>query len=323
MRIQIEKVENLLKKKLKKIGFTAQEAKAITFEYILGELKGKSSHGVFGFIRAYKRLKQQKRGHFKILKDKPAYAFIQGNRDVGQIVAYHAINLAIKKARKTGIAMVGGDNIHAFLRPGTWAEVAARKEMIGLCFNYGGGPLMAPTGAREAILSTNPIGIGIPNKEYPFVIDMAVSSRAFYHIRMAKTLGTKIRKDWGIDKKGNPTTDPNKLIAVLPFGGYKGYILGLALEILTGPLVRTKVGKSTKGVRGFLFIVINPCLFSSKKDFERDVKKLIKDVKGAKRIKGVKEIRIPGEVAYRNEKKKISSGYMEIDKSIIESIEKL
>lgn len=323
MRIKIEEIEKLLKNKLRKIGFTAKEAKAIAFEYIAGELKGKGSHGIYGFVRAYKKLKKTKRGHFKVVKDKPAYAFINGNRDIGQIVAYHAIDLAIKKAKKTGIAMVGGQNIHSYLRPGTWAEVAARKGMIGLCFNYGGGPLMAPTGAREAILSTNPIGIGIPYKEYPFVIDMAVSNRAFYHIRMAKTLGKKIQSGWAIDKNGKTTTDPDAVEAVLPFGGYKGYILGLALEILTGPFVKTKVGKSTKKVRGFLFIAINPYAFTTKQDFNRDMAKLIKDVKGAKRIKGVKEIRIPGEVAYKNEIKKMKSGYINLDEKIMEEIEKL
>jgi len=323
MKIKVKDIQKLLEQKLAKIDFKPKEAKAIACEYISGELKGKSSHGIFGFIRAYKKLKRDKRGHFKITKNKPAYAYIEGNKDVGQIVADYAINLAIKKAKRTGIAMVGGGNIQAFLRPGTWAEAAARKNMIGLCFNYGGGPLMAPTGAREPVISTNPIGISIPFKPYPFVIDMAVSERAFYHVRLARELGKKINKDWGIDRFGKPTTDPNKLIAVSPFGGYKGYALGLALEILTGPLVRTKVGRSTKNLRGFLFIVINPLTFTSRKEFNQDVKKLIKDVKTARKKKGAKEILIPGERAYQTEQKRMKSGYLEIDDSIIKSIEKL
>ncbi|MFA6525628.1 MAG: Ldh family oxidoreductase [Patescibacteria group bacterium] len=323
MRIQIIEVEKLLKNKLRKIGFTTEEAKAITFEYISGELKGKGSHGVFGFIKAYNRLKETKRGHYKVVKDTPTYAFIEGNQDIGQIVAYKAIELAIKKAKKTGIAMVGGNNIHSFLRPGTWAEVAARKGMIALCFNYGGSPAIAPTGAREAILATNPIGIGIPYKEYPFVIDMAVSERAFNQISLAKALGKKIPSGWAIDKNGKNTNDPNAVTSVLPFGGYKGYILALALEILTGPFVRTKVGKSTKKFRGLLFIVIDPYVFTTKSEFSRDMNKLIKEVDNAKKIKGVKDIHIPGEVAYKNEIKKMKSGYFDIDKNIIDQIEKL
>ncbi len=312
-----------MESKLVKIGIIAKEAKIIADEYLQGEIKGKGSHGIFPFISTFKKLQSRKRGKFKVTKNRPAYAYIQGNKDVGQIVADYSINVAIKKAKKQGIAMVGGRNIQAFLRPATYAEIAAKKGMIGLCFNFGGGPLMAPTGAREAILSTNPIGIGIPYKPNPFLIDMATSNRAFYNVRMARELGKKIDKSWGIDKFGKPTTDPNKLVAVLPFGGYKGYILAAALEILTGPLVRNKVGKSSNKLRGFLFIVINPLVFTTKKEFEKDVKKLIKDIKTAKRIKGVKEVLIPGERSFKIEKLNLKRGYLEIDKRIIQTLENL
>lgn len=323
MKVAIKEIRNLLETKLQSIGFSKKESTIIVDESIQGELKGKGSHGVFGFIRAFKKYKKMKRGRYKVVKNKAAYAFIKGNKDMGQIVADYAIRLAMKKARKSGVAVVGGNNIQAFKRPATWAEIAAKKGMIALCFNFGGGPLMAPTGAREAILSTNPIGIGIPYKPFPFVIDMATSAKAYFHVRMAKALGKKLPRNIGIDATGKPTTDPDKLVAVLPFGGYKGYILALALEILTGPLVRTKVGKSTKKLRGFLFIVINPTIFVSRKEFDQDVKKLIRDVKTAKRIQGVKEILIPGEKAYRIEKKNLARGYLEVDKRIIESIKAL
>ncbi len=329
MKVKINEIRKLLELKLKDRGFTSKESRVIAHEFLLGELKGKTSHGIFSFIRGargsrvYSRVSGVTRGYFKVTSDRPSYAYIEGNKDAGQLVADYAIKLAIKKARKTGIAMVGAGNIHAFLRPGTWAEIAARKGMIGLCFNYGGGPLIAPTGAREPLISTNPIGIGIPYKPFPFVIDMATSVRAYYHVKMARALGKKIGRGIGIDKMGQPTTDPNKLIALLPFGGYKGYALSLALEMLTGPLVRTKVGKRTKRLRGFLFIVINPTAFTTRKEFDRDVRQLVRELKALKRTKGTKEIFIPGEQAYRNEQKNLKRGYLEIDEKIMESIEAL
>lgn len=321
MKIKITEIRALLERKLRDRDFGTEEARIITNEYIQGELKGKGSHGIFGFVRGvYSKVNNNERGHYKIIKDRPAYAYIEGNKDIGQIVADRAINLAIRKAKRLGIAMVGGGNIHSFLRPGTWAEVAARQGMIGLCFNYGGGPLIAPTGAREPLISTNPIGIGIPYKPFPFVIDMATSARAYYHVKMARALGKKIEPGLGIDKLGQPTTDPNKVVALLPFGGYKGSALALALEMLTGPLVRTKVGKKTKRLRGFLFIVINPIAFTTRKEFDRDVRQLVRELKALKRTKGTKEIYIPGERAYRNEQENLKRGYLEIDKSIIDKI---
>lgn len=331
MRIKINEIRKLLEQKLRQQGFNGKEARVIVDEYIVAELKGKHSHGIFGFaLSAYRKINNKGREHFKIVKNKPAYAYIQGNGDFGQIVADYAIKLALKKARKMGIAMVGAGNIQPFLRPGTWAEIAAKKGMIGLCFNYGGGPRMTPTGGREPILAANPMGIGIPYRPFPIVIDMATSNRAFSQVKLARLLGKKIDENIGIDKLGRPTTDPNKLVAVSPMGGYKGYILALALEILTGPLVKTKVGKSAKKLRGFLlklrgflFIVINPLVFTSRKEFDQGLAKLIRDVKTAKRIKGVKEILIPGEKAYENEKMNLKRGWLEIDRKIIEELKKL
>ena len=38
--------------------------------------------------------------------------------------------------------------------------------------------------------------------------------------------------DWGIDEKGNPTTDPHKVSALLPFGAHKGYGIALVIDNL-------------------------------------------------------------------------------------------
>ncbi len=320
MRVQITKLQSILEGKLRAIGFSAADARIVVAEHLLGELKGKRSHGVYAFIREFEKLRTRPRGRFRIAKNKAAYAFIEGNRDLGQLVADKAIRLGMEKARKSGVAMVGGRNIHAFLRPGTWAEMAARKGFVALCFNYGGGPLIAAPGARESVISTNPIGIGIPNSPNPFVIDMAVSERAFFHIRLARELGKRIPSSWAIDQNGRPTTDSKKVVAAQPFGGYKGFALGLALELLTGPLVRTEVGKRTQNVRGFLFIVLNPNVFGSRDAFRRGVRGLLREVKTAKRIPGVREIAIPGDRSFRTEAINRKRGWIEVEQSIYEQI---
>lgn len=339
MNIPIPQLRTLLNTKLIRIGFSRREANIISDEYITGELKGKQSHGVYAFIREYQKMqgdsryaespgdakliRKFRRRRFRLTTKSAAYAYFAGNHDIGQLVANDAIRLAVRMAKKTGIAMVGGGNIQAFLRPGSWAEKAAQQGMIALCFNYGGGPLMAAPGAREPVLSTNPVGIGIPHKPYPIVIDMATSERAFYHVRLARLFGKKIDAAWGIDSRGNQTTDPNKLIAVSPFGGYKGFSLALAFEILTGPLVRTLVGKRTRLLRGFLFIVINPLAFTTRANFNRSVEQLVREVKSSKTAKGVKSIRIPGEASFQLEAKQRRFGYLVIDPVVYRTIEQL
>ncbi|MBU1149009.1 Ldh family oxidoreductase [Patescibacteria group bacterium] len=321
MKVKINEVRKVLEQKWVDVGYTKAEAKIIADEYLLGEILGRHSHGVFSALRGAYQAKKKKRGHFKVIKNKGNYLYIEGNNDKGQIVATYAVKEGIKKAKKHGNAIVGMKDIQAFLRPGRWAGKIADNNMIGLCFNYGGAPLMAPYGAKEAVLSTNPIGIGIPTGKTPFVIDMATSVRAYYEVRMAKEMGRKLKPGLAIDKNGKMTTDPNKVEAVLPFGGYKGSALAMALEIMTGPLLGTFVGKrSKKGKRGALFIIIDPKMFGSLASFKKDVQRLLKDVKTARKQKGVKEILYPGERAYRFKENNLKNGYLEIDEEIWEKI---
>lgn len=60
---------------------------------------------------------------------------------------------------------------------------------------------------------------------------------------------------WGVDSDGKQTTDPSKIIfggGVTPLGGseltagYKGYGLGLMVEMLSGVLAGSNVGTSAR-----------------------------------------------------------------------------
>jgi len=93
---------------------------------------------------------------------------------------------------------------------------------------------------------------------------------------------------------------------------------------MCGPLVGTFVGKRPKkGKRGALFIIIDPKMFGPLSQFKRNVQRLLKDVKTAKKQKGVKEILYPGERAYRNKEKNLKNGYLEIDDKIWQKIKNL
>ena len=103
---------------------------------------------------------------------------------------------------------------------------------------------MVPNGGQTAALSTNPIGIAIPGTEPMFVLDIATSERSVGYLSMAKSTGESIPPSWAVDKEGRPTSNPNIAVAVLPFGGYKGFALSLAFEILSGALVGTPIGQN-------------------------------------------------------------------------------
>ena len=57
-------------------------------------------------------------------------------------------------------------------------------------------------------------------------------------IQVAQRDGHPIGEGIGIDPDGNPTTDPEEILAgaQLPFGGYKGSAIAMMVDLLCGPL---------------------------------------------------------------------------------------
>ena len=323
MKVPIEEMSDLCKRILLSHGLTEEEATIITEDYLDAEMRGKPSHGLKAFSVVVEDSK--KRGEATVGLERGPVILYEGNGDVGHLVAHEAIGWAEKSCQNHGIAIVGMRNIKRFATPGTAARRATEKGMIALVFEYGGQAFMAPYGAAEAVISTNPIGIGIPTDDAPLILDMASSERAFYFIALAKALGEKIPDTWGIDSNGQPVTDPSQVTAVLPFGGYKGYALAVMLEIITGPFLGVDVGlKGDLSQRGALCLFFSPSLFGVDTDaFNARVNTFINNIKNARVAEGHEEIFVPGEQGERRRRKCLQEGVIELDEEAFNQLRAL
>jgi len=88
-----------------------------------------------------------------------------------------------------------------------------------------------------------------------FCIDMATTTVALGKVEVAKRKGTGIPTGWGVDKDGTSTNDPDKCFrdgGLLPLGGleetggYKGFGLGMLVEILCGGLAGSKYANQVR-----------------------------------------------------------------------------
>jgi LDH2 family malate/lactate/ureidoglycolate dehydrogenase len=203
--------------------------------------------------------------------------------------------------------------------------------MIGIAM-CNAKPSIAPWGGRKPILGTNPISIAIPTeKEDPIVLDMAVSVVALSKIIIAKEKGEKIPEGWAINERGRVTTDPAEAIkgGLLPFGGYKGYGIALIIDILAGAMTGAASGSKVISLYdeekvatlGQLFIAID-INWSGVEDFKKRVDSVIRAIKDSPPAEGVKEIFIPGEIEFREERRRLKEG-IPIDVETWESLEKL
>jgi len=321
MKIMANKEKALITEILTNIGLKKENAEIVSEATLDADLKGFSSHGIGRFpqyINAINRGNINIEGNIDIEKETDSIALMNGNGLFGQVVAYKAMDLAIKKAKKTGIGAVGTHNANHFGVTGFYSDLAIKKDVIGIV-TANTDPAMAPYGGKVAVIGTNPIAIGIPANETYITIDMATSVSARGKLLEAKRKGEKIPEDIALDADGNPTTDPSKALegSILPFGAYKGYGLAFMIEIITGPLVNAAFGSKVEGTanyekkctKGDFFIAIDPSKFVDINKFKEETEEFVREVRSSG------DTTIPGDLEVKEIAKNEKNG-IPVDKNL-------
>jgi L-2-hydroxycarboxylate dehydrogenase (NAD+) len=197
----------------------------------------------------------------------PSFLRVDGRGGLGPVVAGAALNALCGRARQTGIAIGAIANNNHLGMLSAYVERVARGGQVALAFTTSEA-LVHPWGGRKAMFGTNPIAIGVPANPHPLVLDMATSIVSMGKIHDHAHRDEPIPDGWALDSGGEPTTDPAaaKLGAIAPFGGAKGYALGLAIEVLVTSLTAAALGTDVTGTldaerpcnKGDVFIVIDP-----------------------------------------------------------------
>jgi ureidoglycolate dehydrogenase (NAD+) len=296
-------------------GASTEVAQAVFDDYLEAEVRGRASHGFFGFDVAMNAFPT--RGTMEIVDHHHCTLTIDGHGDCGHWVARKGIDKALAHLDQAGAYLVGIRDITRFNTPGPIANYGAERGAITVVMEYGGSNFIAPPGGHEAALSTNPLGIAIPDTDPTFVLDIAMSERSWGYVGLANLSGAKIPKSWGVDVNGTPTGDPKAVKMLQPFGGYKGFGLGLAIEILAGALVGVSIGKNGQlGSRGALIILIKPEVFGvTPKAFQSRVRAFLKEV-GAIETSNDEKVVYPGEVSGAKLREVKRTGRIEIPEPV-------
>ena len=152
--------------------------------------------------------------------------------------------------------------------------------------------------------------------EVPFVLDIATSVVAEGKVRVALHKGGRLPEGCIIDKDGNPSTNPADLYeggAMLPLGGdqfgYKGFGIGLVVEVLSGVLSPSGFSYlPSKRGNGLFFQAVDIGSFMPVDEFKRQVDVLVQKIKSSRLRPGFTEILMPGEPECRTEKERLKSG---------------
>ena len=288
---------------LESVGYKASDAEILADHLIKSECRGYKSHGLWRLFSMTKNVPDPT-AEWSIEKSLPGFVFVDAKGSHGIVALTEAIRQVKRGVKDVGAITLGVTNfVDTTGCLGVYASELCADDIISISFGHTES-VVAPFGTTEPILGTNPICIGVPYQDYSFVADMATSARSYGAVRVAANNGESIPTGVVQTKRGQPLTEPGdtETGTLLPMAGYKGYALGLAIELLCGPFLGGKAGRAAvSGSEGFLSILLDAAAVRSVSDVKKEMSLLFNEITAAPLLKEFPSIRIPGERAARGD----------------------
>ena len=293
-------------------GAPPDEAAIVANELVDASLMGLESHGVTRYIMYVEEVlaKRIKPGApVRLVRETPTLAVVDGGFNFGQVGAMRMVDIVCTKAREAGIAFAVSQHCHHVGRLGAYPQKAAEQGLFCLAVVNSSkhGHFVVPWGGSEGRLATNPLAYGVPTGEKPVVMDMSTSMIAEGKIRVLMHAGEPVPEGRILDGEGQPTTDPKAFYGpprgnILPFGselGYKGFGLGLLVEILGSVLAGEALTNEYRYINGLALLAIDPEPLCGATRFRGLMDELCAYMTSTPPASGHEEVVMPGELDFR------------------------
>lgn len=326
-----------------KFGFNEKEADIIQDVLLTSDLYGIESHGMQRMVRYHKCIEK---GMIKIdakpevVFETPISAVIDAHDSMGQLVGHQAMELAIEKAKVTGVGIVSVRNSNHYGIAGYYAKMACKEGLMGFsCTNS--EAIMVPTNGRMAMLGSNPIACAFPADPYDFFFDSSTTVVTRGKLEMYNKMEKPLPEGWALDKNGHPSTDAPDVLAnivakngggIMPLGGsteqlgsHKGYGYGMLCEIFSSIL---SMGATSNycmvGGRGNIchgFVAINPAFFGNPEEIKEHFSKYLQELRESPKADGVEKIYTHGEKEVAAVERILKDGVPVNDNTMVEVLD--
>jgi L-2-hydroxycarboxylate dehydrogenase (NAD+) len=326
--VPLNQLTDFMIRALLKMGVPEADAKIVAEVLIASDLYGVQSHGI-AHLRMYSKRIQagllRPVTNWTLVHETPTTAVMDGGNGMGMVVGYHAMRIAVEKARRHGLGAVAVRNSSHYGIAGYYSRMAVRAGMVGMSFTNA-HPSIAPTFGVEPMLGTNPIAFSAPTDEdFTFTFDAATSIAPRGKLEIAERAGKPIPVGWVIKQDGTLASDSSHLIedmekgeaALLPLGGsgelmggHKGYGLATMVEILSSAFQdgaylselhdKDKDGNLHPSRIGHFFLAINIENFVPIEHFRKTVGGIVRELREYGRAIGNHKIYTAGEKAHDN-----------------------
>ncbi len=316
------------------MGADAEVAREVSRHMVRSNLSGHDSHGVI-LLPAY--VGQADRGELVpaarpvVLRETEVAALLDARRGFGHFSTMHAMEWAVARAPRHGVAVAAVRHSSHIGRLGEYTERAAAAGLIGIVTVGAGGPglgAMLLHGSRDRFFGTNPWSLSVPGESRAMVYDGATSVMAAGKVSVARASRTLLPAECVVDADGRPTRDPDALYAggaLLPLGGavagHKGSGLAMA-SALIGALAMiddpepTAVGAAPapdgsdpRGrVSGVFVQALDPACFGDPARYRALVEEHLSAAKRMPPAAGRDEVLVPGEPEARSRERRGREG---------------
>ena len=300
-----------------KFGFTQDESEIITDVLLLSDLYGIESHGMQRLARYHKGIEKgliKVEAKPEVVFETPVSAVIEGHDGMGQLISHKAMNIAIEKAKKSGIAVVTVRNSNHFGIAGYYAKMACDEGLLGMAFTNSEA-IMVPTFGRLAMLGSNPIAVAMPAEPYDFFFDASTTVVTRGKLEIYNKLGKPLPEGWALNAQGKASTDAKDVLqnivaktggGIMPLGGnteqlgsHKGYGYGMLCEIFTSIISMGLTSNHThvggKGGTCHGFIAMDPNIFGDAAAIKEHLSTFLQELRESPKSEGETRIYTHGE----------------------------
>ncbi len=297
------------------------DAEVTARRLVEADARGRDGHGLIRLAPYLQRIRAgglNVRPQVQVRSERASSAQVDGDNGLGQVVVTRATDLAIAKARETGVGVVGTVRSNHAGAAGVYALRAAEAGVVGIYFAVASANGMPPWGGRNPLLGTNPLAIAVPSAGTPFLLDIASTATSHGTIKTLRAAGREMPEGWVVGHDGQPITDPKRAHEghLLPMGGHKGAGLTIAIGLLAGVLngaafgsavVDHRVDATTHTNTGQLVVALAADVFRPLADALGGVEAALAELR-ASDGPGAPPLRLPGDRAAERWERSLHQG---------------
>ncbi len=326
MRLSVRDARALAERVMAAAGYTAAEAASIADHLIDCELRGLEFGGLARALSVLGRLKSigTPSRPIVVTRETPCSAAIDGGDQVGYLVGRRATDMAIEKAKATGLAMVAAKETWYTGMYSYYLELVTKAGFAGMIAGSG-GHIVAPAGGTQARFGTNPIAFGFPSDGVPVIWDIGTAGVMLGEAILKMRLGEMLPEGLAFDAAGTPTQSPGAALnggAFSVWGGHKGSGLAMVVQLLG---MMCGAAAAPDGLRdcGFFILVFDPGLLTSAEDYKQRVAEYAASLRATRPVDPGQPVRVPFERSAAERSRRLLADCIEVPDPVYHALKQV